>query len=495
MAAPPPPNFPPDAGGVEAVGANTDELGIADVFTRQNNLLLQLAHYQREQIDAADPNRDQKLANLDLVRNNARRLQEAARHMTTREKSTRTLQPLTRLPAVEWGLNNDVAAIRLYSVKTFDGTPVDNREVHRWISRIISLAKTHQLTFAATITLMINASNGDALDFITELQDEGKSLADVIQGLELRYGDLCLPQEAVVRCNSMQRGANESLLDFLDRLRYMAKMAKREIENDADRRRAIDLIIESNIRRVLPTSVRVALEERILARTRSGLPPFKAREIEKECAELEKRREERLAEANDLGGKNKKIGVVRNVRAAPALLYQPSYDYERAEGPPSGQTSDDDDSDSSLEAIIAEVKYKQRQYLSKGKPFDKKRVFRKVLEKYQVPANHPKVVAALGGDRREAPSGPPVRMPEPYRKTIRELLDAANCTRGECIHCGAQGHLMRQDACALRGKPIVDRACPACKKGLHAADDCPRVFQKRSNYAQQVEEDSDDLND
>jgi hypothetical protein len=86
-------------------------------------------------------------------------------------------------------------------------------------------------------------------------------------------------------------------------------------------------------------------------------------------------------------------------------------------------------------------------------------------------------------------------MPESHRKTIAELLEAANCGRGECIHCGASGHMMRQDACALRGKPIVDRACPACRKGLHAADDCPRVFQKRNNYAHQVEEDSDDLNE
>ena len=118
--------------------------------------------------------------------------------------------------------------------------------------------------------------------------------------------------------------------------------------------------------------------------------------------------------------------------------------------------------------------------------------------------NYPKVSAALEGSGgnpgagqpiRLPAAGPPIRLPDPQRKTIQELLDAANCGRGDCVHCGNPGHMMRQDACALRGKPIVDRACPACKKGLHAADDCPRVFQRRSNYAHQVSEDSDDLND
>jgi len=366
----PVPNFPPANGGIDAIGDNTDELGAAEVFERQNNATLQMVHYQRELIDAADPQRDQKLANLKLIEDNAKKLLEAAKHMTTREKSTRTLQPLTRLPPDGgYGANADVAAIRLHSVKFFEGS-TDTREIYRWLSRTLSLAQTHNLTNAATITLLINASNGEALDFITELRDEGKNIAEIIQGLELRYGDLCLAEEAVVRCNSMTRGAGETLISFLDRLRNMAKMAKRGVADQAERNKAISLLIESNIRRVLPTSVRVALEERILARTRSGLPPFKAREIEKECIELEKRREERLAEAADLAAKNRKAGVIRNV--IPDIV-----------PPRQDNSSPDDDSDSDLEAVIAEVKYKQKQYMARGKPFDKKKVFRKVLEKHK----------------------------------------------------------------------------------------------------------------
>jgi hypothetical protein len=33
-------------------------------------------------------------------------------------------------------------------------------------------------------------------------------------------------------------------------------------------------------------------------------------------------------------------------------------------------------------------------------------------------------------------------------------------------------------ACALKDKPLVDKPCAKCGKGLHSADDCPKVFQQ-----------------
>jgi hypothetical protein len=38
--------------------------------------------------------------------------------------------------------------------------------------------------------------------------------------------------------------------------------------------------------------------------------------------------------------------------------------------------------------------------------------------------------------------------------------------------------MMKNMACALKDKPLTDRACVKCGKGLHAADDCPKVFQQ-----------------
>ena len=72
----------------------------------------------------------------------------------------------------------------------------------------------------------------------------------------------------------------------------MARMACRMYENDAERRQQTEILIEGNIRRILPPTVRALLEERVVNRTRMGLPAFTAREIEKECLDLERRREE-----------------------------------------------------------------------------------------------------------------------------------------------------------------------------------------------------------
>jgi len=107
------------------------------------------------------------------------------------------------------------------------------------------------------------------------------------------------------------------------------------------------------------------------------------------------------------------------------------------------------------------------------------------------------------GPRFAAPQqpyqGPPNKL-EPGRLSIRDLLAKGNCVTGECIRCGQAGHVMNSDACALRGKPLQDRACTRCKKGLHAVNDCLVVFQQpQAGQVNQVtaewSDDSDDLNE
>ena len=94
----------------------------------------------------------------------------------------------------------------------------------------------------------------------------------------------------------MTRGSDEHLSEFIDRLRLMAKMACRNEPNDGLRRRAVDILVEGNIRRVLPSSVRLALEERIMNRSLMGLPALSARDVEKEALDLEQKRNERKIE-------------------------------------------------------------------------------------------------------------------------------------------------------------------------------------------------------
>ena len=84
------------------------------------------------------------------------------------------------------------------------------------------------------------------------------------------------------------------------------------------------------------------------------------------------------------------------------------------------------------------------------------------------------------------PRGPPNPLDQGPKRNVYELLNLANCSKGQCIQCGYDGHFMKSDACALRDKSLMDKPCVKCGKGLHSADDCLRVYQK--NYGAQPQQ-------
>ena len=178
------------------------------------------------------------------------------------------------------------------NIPVFTGGSSDTIDVMSWISRIFNLAESKQLTFAATVNLLIQGSSKGAANYIDEMKQEGKTLHQIVQQLEMRYGSLTTVEDARIKCNNMSRKPDEHLSDFIDRLRLMAKMACRQEPNEGLRRQAMDILVEGNIRRVLPSSVRISLEERAMNRSLMGLPALSAREVEKECLDLEAKRKE-----------------------------------------------------------------------------------------------------------------------------------------------------------------------------------------------------------
>jgi len=417
----------------------------------------------------------------------------AAEAFKVRENSTRELQPMNTIPVADYGPTANLAGIRLNQVPQFSGSTNDPKEVVRWISRVLRTADAHTLTLAATINLMVHASTGPASDFIDQMREQGKTIGDIIRNLELRYGDLCLPEEALTKVNTMPRYEGEGLSTFLDRVRFMARMAKRNIANANDRNAAIETLVENNIRRALPKSVRAALEERILTRTRMGLPAFTAMEIEKECVELEQRRNERKAEATRAQKNSNRHRNIDAVQSASIRSLQAALQAIGVDSP--SDSSEEEIPDEGAVALINEIKQMKARYAARGAAPDNHKIYRRAIRRFNEKTKPKQVVAAVTSGSGAPTSGPPNRLPDSPRKPIQELLALANCTRGDCLHCGVTGHMMNHDACPLRGKPLVDKACMRCKKGLHPVDDCLTVFQQPGKavvaQVQEFQSDSD----
>ena len=120
------------------------------------------------------------------------------------------------------------------NVPTFTGTDKDTLDIIRWLNRVLTLAAGNNFTFPATILLLIQGSSNGAADYIEQMRDEGKTLHEFVQQLEMCYGDLCTPEEVRVKCNNMPCKETEGLSEFIDRLRSMARMVCQLIDADAD---------------------------------------------------------------------------------------------------------------------------------------------------------------------------------------------------------------------------------------------------------------------
>ena len=464
--------------------ADTEAAAVPTIVGDLSASMLQLMHHLREVVPEANR------AAVNALAGRVRNTLTASNVGVQRERSTRELTPLTRLPAAEFGAQAAIANIRINNIHNFSGTSNDAMGVVDWLSKVLSLARAHTLTFNATINLLLMCASGGAADFIEQLRDEGKALPAVVQQLEMRYGELCTPDEAKVRCNSMIRKDGEALSDFIHRLRNMARMASRLEADDEERRANTESLVEINIKRVLPSSIKLALDERTLNRTRVGLPAFTTREIEKECLDLERRRNERRQESQRVAKKQSKYAnVVTQVAAATAYESSSSEDEEENET--------EENLDDPQVFLINEIKQERLKYERRGEPVKHQKVFKRAFKRYNEKFSKPRQPAqqyryaqqtAQGGQAGGAPApnaGPPDRLNDHTKRTIYDLLNLAQCQKGQCIQCGMDGHLMSRDACALRGKALTDKPCVKCGKGLHSADDCVKVYQLNARTTQE----------
>ena len=448
----------PDAfGGARVFANDPDSMGVPTQVGDVTALLLQNLHFQRA--NAANP---AAAAVIDAQAAQLRVILAGSDASKAREDNVRELQPVTRVPAVAYGNEENVANIRMNNIPVFTGGPSDTIDVMSWISRIFNLAESKQLSFAATINLLIQGSSKGAANYIDEMKQEAKTLNQIVQQLEMRYGSLTTVDDAKIQCNNMVRKPDEHLSDFIDRLRLKAKMACRQEPTEVLRRRAMDILVEGNIRRVLPSSVRMALEERVMNRSLMGLPALSARDVERECLELEAKRKERKLEL-----KQAFQGKKHQINRANVEIDDDSLDS-------SDEDEDEGDQEHPNDFLVNEIKMQRQRYIQRGKPVDEHKVRRRAFRNYNQKFAGKNKQQPYGV--RAAHNGPPNKL-EVY-KPIHELLALANVQKGHCLQCGSEGHMMRNIACALKDKQLMDKPCAKCGTGLHSADECPKVFQQ-----------------
>ena len=467
MAGAPPPNM----GGNREFLADPQQACLSTMMGDMAAMNLQVLHVLGA--DVVGPGR----VILDRMAATARQVLEASTASRGREQSTREMRPISVVPVPQWGDTAAIGNIRMFNVPVFTGGSSDTIDVVRWIAKIFSLAEANLLTYGAAINLLIQGSSGGAADYIEQMRTEGKTLIQIVQQLEMRYGDLCTPEEAKVRVNTMARKEDEGLSEFIDRLRRMARMSVRLMEDEVARTQEIDTLVEGNIRRAIPPSVRNALEERVVNRKRMGLPPFAARELEKECLDLEKRRDERKTQPSS-AGVDKRYGKIQR-------MGQDMPDYSE-----SSESSDEEpEGDDAMHHLIKEVRQQHQRYAQQGRRVEPQKVFKRAFNSFNKKPNRFQQGGYPYGARQAGQMGSPMGNPRalqgpPNRindnqRTIFELLALANVERGCCIQCGQRGHILRQDGCALRDKNLTDKPCAKCGQGLHSADECLRVFQRQ----------------
>jgi hypothetical protein len=465
---------------------------------------LQILRILRNQTN--DP---QQIADVENLANILRPVVTASDATRERERTSVELQPLTKTPTT-WGINTKIANIRLHHVPNYTGTSSDTIDIHSWLDRVFNTATSHQLSREATINLMIMASTGTAADYIRQMRDERRTPLEVVQALELRYGDLCLPEEAISRCGTMPRKDNEKLVDFIDRLRKMAKMATRNVLDEERRMEKTDSLIKGNIRRVLTLSLRKTLDDRMKNHLKMGWPEMSCREFEKECIELERAREERREEmAKSTKAKVNQPPPRRHVRQARINAVYEDSELSSDEDLTITDSSDEEIDEEALH-WVNRMEQVKKHYANRGKKLSPQQLRTKVTNRYnkdrgRYPYNKrnqaPKAAAAAAQIQNRR--GPPERLDAEIRRNILELLNLANVNKGECIQCGTPGHMLGKDECSLRNRPLTDRPCAKCGKGLHSADDCLRGFSSHfkgkaepaaANVAQEEDEDDGDLN-
>ena len=446
--------FPPPPGGAPHVFSDPASAGASAILRDMGEVL------RRTKILAMmDPADGNKAALGAIVDNNYEGVLDSISNLSLRESSVKKPRAITEVPDAPWGVVANLNGVKVQNIVKFGGTMTKTDDVYSWLEQVVHHAAAHGLSFASASLLLSQTCVGPALQEVSQLRREGLTFAQMVQALEIRFGDLCSPEEAITRLQTCMPEKDAPIFEFTDRLRKLARQVTRNEPDAAVRLAQQEVIVRDNLIRGLPISTRHKYEERLrMSRIFGGNPPT-VREMEMEVRSLEADRLQRREHK-----KSSDHGHRRHKAAYAAVEVAVSEDSE------SDQSSSEEEPDA-FEYLIQQAAMAQKKYGQKN--VSKERILQKAAKHFNKRYQGKGKVAEVAQGAAQGPSSKLLDA-EIRRKGVYELLRMANVPTGHCIQCGIQGHRLKQDACAMKDRKLADKSCIRCGQGLHSPDECTK---------------------
>ena len=476
--------FPHGPAGVAYVFANPATAGHADVArdnSEINRRTLFLALH--DPADAAG-----RAALGAILQDNLATVNESIQAIAERENLVTAPRPLTEIPPAG-GAAHNLNNVRSQHITKFSGTSGKPEDLYSWLGHVMQCAQGHDLDHPCIILLLFQTSQGAPNMYIQGLRSNGSTLLEIVQALEIRYGELCTPLNALRKLQTCVPDPGAPTHAFLDKLRKFASIVNRDIADAETRNNQIDQMVRDNVLRGLPIRLRTKYEDMLMQQRSAGKPAPTVRQMETEIMMIESK----LAELDLEREKSKKTHSSGHDHDQHKRHRRPVYAVDEMPDEPqvvldedsSGSESDEDPMEFLIsQAVEVEGKYQR----GKQKP-SQGRILQGAAKRFNKRCPGRQKVAEV---TQAQAAGPPSKIPdaEMRRKSIFELLKLANIPTGHCIQCGLPGHRLRQDACAMKDKKLADRSCLRCHQGLHSQDDCTKPIATVS----QVQVQDDPLN-
>lgn len=461
--------------------------GLGDIVGDQTAMMQQILALMGGLV-AADPAAAARVAALQAHAGVAR---EATEALSVKESSQRMPPPLTRIPQEEWG-DHALENIKYSHITKFTGEESDINLVYLWLNAVVDLAEANELSFAAATHLLSNTASKCAAVTIADCRAEGMDFPMIVHELEVRYGSLMTPREALRKLTTISRPPGQAIDRFVNDLKRFAKLAVRQETDEGVRRTRYTELVKGAIIRTATRWTRKAIELKEGAIFAAHAREMTITEMEVEIRKAESEAAEYNAQQNkSTSGKPQYKGYRGRAQAVALSSAVSESEDEPEEEQLQAAAVVETSGDPYLDYMVQQVMDKKKVARGKGRqPASKEKVFASAARRFNKQFASPDAANVAEVEHRQQ-RGPPLRTTE-RGKAIEELLALANVSHGECILCGMKGHIKSHHSCPLRGKRITDRPCIQCGRGLHDASDCILSHIDPRQQINDVDEDDDD---